>query len=180
MNNRMPNQQPPGNQINLPGTPIMVKGLKADYHRQKYKLKMNACPFDAAFDIYLDRTEPKVNTYAAGAIITCGTSVHFCWQPGLYGLMLGRSSAMAKLDGARVKEGVFDSGYTGECLVQVHCYCPDIVPVLDCIKMLQREEIAIAQIITMPYIIPLFAEWDDKLIPKGRGSNGFGSTDLIT
>lgn len=182
-NNRMPRSRPDnpavGQVVELPGAPIMIKGLKADFHVQRYAIKRSRCPFDAGFDLYVARSEPKVVSYPSQLIIIVNTMINVCLQPGMVGIVVERSSTMDKLNGARVKTGIIDSGYVGEILVCVTCDPSVATPTLDAIKSLAESETAIAQFLILPCYIPCFVSWDDRMIPRGRGDNGFGSTDII-
>lgn len=173
---------PPTHQrsIQVAAAAVMVKGIKADFHAEKNALKRSKCQFDAGFDVYPDRCEPKVTQLAGVTLFTIGTSVNFCFPVGTYGYLVERSSSLEKLVGARVKPGIFDAGYVGECLIQVVCRFDDWEQVMAAIQRAQLAQLAIAQMLVLPCLMPVFSKWDDKLIPPGRGSNGFGSTDIIT
>lgn len=167
------------NQIQLAGAPVMVKGIKGDWHVEKARLKQNKCPFDAGFDIYPDRTPVTVTPLGTSVLIKIGTSVHFCFPVGTYGLLCERSSSNEKLAGARIRPGVFDSGYTGECFIIVMCDVAGTDMVLAAIDLAQKEQLALAQMIVMPVLMPVFSLWDDKKVPPGRGANGFGHSDVF-
>lgn len=160
-------------------SPVMVKGLKGQYHADKNKLKRQTCPWDAGFDLYPDRSDPQVSLYPVNNLIKVGTSLNLHFTPGTYGHICERSSSNAKLAGARVRDGYIDSGYTGEILVVVICPPHQTEIVLEAIKVCQQQEIAIAQMIVCPVMLPLFCEWVDQNVQGGRGANGFGSTDLF-
>lgn len=164
-------------QINLTGCPVMFKGLKADFHVNRYNAKLTKNPFDAGFDLYPANTDPKVIHMSTATIIWVDTLVHMHIMPGSVGIIQDRSSSTVKLDGARIKPGIIDAGYTGEIKVGVVTTKEHHKITLECISRLARENIAIAQMLVMPVhrIVP--SAWLDSNVQGGRGDAGFGSTD---
>jgi len=166
--------------FSLLGTPVMIDGLKAEYHVNKWTLKRKQCPFDAGMDLYLDRSEPQVSPMKCSTIFRCGTCIQITLIPGMYGFIVERSSSMAKLEGGSVKVGIIDPGYTGEIFVGIIAPYGCEHYVLDAIKQLQKDEVAVAQMIFHQYAMPIWTKPDPALIRQmGRGTNGFGHTDLI-
>jgi len=166
--------------VMINAAPIMVKGLKADHHIQQFKLKYSRCPFDAGFDVYPDRADPETIRLDTAMIIKIGTSVNFCFPIGTFGYLCERSSSSEKLGGARVRPGVFDAGYTGECFIVVICPLESLEVVLSRIKIAQQAQHALAQMIVIPTLHPAFIPWEDRKVPPGRGANGFGHSDVFT
>lgn len=179
MNPKLPRPQVQVREVNLLLCPVMVKGIKGEFHRQAYQAKRARCPFDAGFDVYPDSTEPLVISLGASAMIKVGTSVHFCFPPGAFGMLVERSSSNEKLDGAIIRPGIFDAGYTGECLIRVLCDLTALDKVMAAIKKAQADQVALAQMLILSAIAPQFMNWDEGQVPPGRGSNGFGHTDNI-
>lgn len=167
------------NNVQVAAAPIMIKGLKAEHHMKMNALKRQRCPFDAGFDVYPDHADAKVDHLGTADIIRVGTSVHFCFPMGAFGYLCERSSSNEKLAGARIRPGYFDAGYTGECIIMVICDPSGFDAVMGKIKEAQEKQLAIAQMIAIPCLYPAFAEWNDKLVPPGRGTNGFGHSDLF-
>jgi dUTP pyrophosphatase len=89
--------------------------------------------------------------------------------PGTFGLLLGRSSAWAKL-GLSVVPGVMDNGYTG-------FYEIVVFPVADDRPILVPAGTKVAQVIFLPMILPTI-QHVDELPETERGSSGFGSSGL--
>lgn len=164
-------------EVQIACAPVMIQGLKADFHAQQYALKAVKCPFDAGFDLYPASTKAHVVTLPSGHLITVDTFLHCVFPIGTVGLIAERSSSMFKLGAARVKPGVLDSGYTGEIKIQVVASSLALDATIELIEIAQRDNLAIAQILVVPIMRPVFAVWDDKKVPPGRGSAGFGSTD---
>lgn len=158
----------------------MFKGVKGEYHVRKYQEKAAKMPFDAGFDLYPARTVSDVATHANGVLVTVDTLLHVCIPVGSVGLIAERSSSMTKLGCARVKPGVIDSGYVGEIKIQLVTLPEQLPATIKLLEVCQVEELAIAQMLVIPVHRPLFAEWDDRLVPPGRGTNGFGSSDIVT
>lgn len=157
---------------------VGIFGLKADYHVNRHKQKMSACPFDAGFDLYVTRVEPKIEYLGKIVVISVSTAMHLVFGVNTFGLLLERSSTMTKLMGARVKTGVIDAGYTGEIIIQVVCHEDQEFVTLESIKVCANSETSFAQILPQQAFVPVFQPVDPTKLPiKGRGSNGFGSTD---
>lgn len=166
-------------QINIACAPIMIQGLKADFHAQQYALKASKCPFDAGFDLFPASSEPVVVSHPNGLLFTIDTFLNCVFPIGTFGLIAERSSSMTKLGAARIKQGIIDSGYTGEIKIQVVSLPEQLTATMDCIKLCAKNNVAIAQMLVLPVMRPMFAIWDDKKVPPGRGGNGFGSTDNL-
>lgn len=167
-------------EVQIAGTPIMVRGLKGEFHVEQYQIKRGKCPFDAGFDIYPADCEIKCHVRDASTTFLLSTLVHFCFMPGTFGLLIERSSTIDKLGGARIKTAVIDAGYTGELLVQVISPSGDAAAAtLFRIKELIKERVAVAQLIAIPVLMPVFTKWDERNVAPGRGSNGFGHSDLF-
>lgn len=167
-------------EVQVSCAPVMFKGLKGEFHAQQYALKASKCPFDAGFDLYPASTEPHVVNHANGILYTVDTFLNLCFPVGTVGLIAERSSSMTKLGCARVKPGVIDSGYIGEIKIQLVSLPEQLTATLELIKACQKDNLAIAQMLIVPVHRPMFAQWDDRLVPPGRGTNGFGSTDIVT
>lgn len=166
-------------QINIACAPVMIKGIKADVHVNKYQIKQAKCPFDAGLDLYPDSCEPTMENLGTSIMFKVSTSLQVCLPIGTWGWICERSSSNSKIAGARIRQGVIDSGFTGEILIVIMCDPVGWDKVLDGIKAAQRDQTALAQMIIVPTFRPVFAQWDDTKVPQGRGTNGFGHTDLL-
>lgn len=178
MSNRIP-QRGQNQPINLPGAAVMVDGLKAEYHVEKHHAKMRRHPFDAGIDLYHTRTEPHIEPLSnSWAMFVLNTAVSFVSGPGTVGLIFARSSAAIRLGGAEVIPSVIDCHFTGELLIRVKCLSDDITSVKAAIERAAEEQIAVAQLVYLPMLLPCFAKWDPEMAKTiTRGKNGFGSTD---
>lgn len=164
-------------QVQIAAAPVMIQGLKADFHQQQHAIKVAKCPFDAGFDLYPASTVPHVARLANGLLFTIDTFLHCVFPIGTFGFICERSSSLVKLGAARIKPGIIDSGYTGEIKIQVVSLNETFDATMELIKQAQDGSLAIAQMLVMPVMRPVFAVWDEKKVPPGRGNAGFGSTD---
>jgi dUTPase len=172
------NNSPKQHQIQVSGTLIMVGGLKGDYHVLRHSKKQLMCPFDAGFDLYASRVEPEVTRHLDCTMFTLHTHVTLTPSPGVVGMITERSSTIGKLCGARVRTGIIDPGYTGEILFEVVCRTESWEEILVVIKSMQSQEKALAQILFLPFMMPVFVKFDQRNADlMKRGDRGFGHTD---
>lgn len=177
-NNRF--RQPPQSQtIQVPGAALMVKGLKGEYHVNKHQEKLRRHTFDLGIDLYASRSEPKVDELSPSfSQITVSTCLHLViMPPATMGLIHPRSSSPVLLGGGEVLTGVIDPHYSGEILVLIKAYKPDLSHVLNRLAIAMTGEVAIAQMVICQMAMPVFAQWSEEAAKQlKRGVAGFGST----
>jgi dUTPase len=186
-----PNNRPPNRQSAQPGAPVELKlqgtvaclyGLKADYHAERHAAKMRKHPLDAGFDLFPARAPVDIKPISkCWSIIWVSTQFHFI-IPNVnnVGLVLERSSAFQRLAGGAVIPSIIDAHYSGELIIRVKCLTAEVDEVKVAIDKLANEEIALAQIVVVPYFAIMMAKWDPKdEASLTRRKNGFGSTDSI-
>ena len=160
----------------------MMHGLKAEYHRQKLMLKQQKYITDAGMDIYASPVEPEVMVQAGRVSIKVCTSLHLTPPMGTFGWVTSRSSTAKYLDGASVRAGIIDTGYTGELFVMLETNILNRTCTLEKLAECAAKEIAIAQFILLPALVIIPQMADEQQIQKirqsGRGDNGFGSTSI--
>jgi dUTPase len=167
-------------QVQVAGTPIMVNGLKGEYHVRRHMLKQQECPFDAGFDLYASRVEPEMVRYFDCTMFILHTDINLTPSPGVVGMITERSSTIDKLCGGRVRTGIIDPGYIGEILFEVVCSTKSESEILVAIKSMQSQEKALAQILFLPFFMPVFVQFDQRNADlMKRGSKGFGHTDIL-
>jgi dUTP pyrophosphatase len=117
---------------------------------------------DAGFDLY---TSKRTHVPAGEWIdIPCGISAQF--PPGIWGLILGRSSAM-RARRLRVHPGVIDSGFRGTLFV--------LVENIDSKSVYVDEGERVGQLIPLPLWVGV-PERVTELAASSRGAAGFGSS----
>lgn len=164
--------------VNLPGCPIGVWGIKAEFHVNKHKEKLAKYKVDCGIDLFPSSTDPEVSTLSPNVSrINIFTGVHFIFPPGITGLIFDRSSTPLVLHGATTYGGVIDPLYTGEMKVHVHCHPDDVLAVVSDIRQCAAKGTAVAQVIPIVFNYPSF-----ELLPhlpsyNMRDQRGYGSTD---
>jgi dUTPase len=166
--------------IQLPAMPIMIKGLKAEYHAKRQVEKQALHQFDGGFDLYPTTGEHKFDKVSTNwGIFRVSTMLHAVIGPGHIGWVTSRSSSLMKLGGGEIMCGKIDAHYTGEWYIVVRCLLSEQQDVAKAIESCAAQEVAIAQCFVVPAVIPLFARWDDNMARTfTRGVQGFGSTDM--
>lgn len=127
---------------------------------------------DVGYDLVCSE-EVKLGSKTAEALLdpeapsfaSIPTGVHVEFPPGIWGMILPRSSS--NTSGLLVLPGVIDNGYRGELFALVHNLTPKIRYV--------AKGTRIAQLVLFPSLVfPL--ERVEVLTESERGHNGFGST----
>jgi len=178
--NRHP--QPNKNEVQLLGTVVALGGVKADYHANAYAQKMQKCPLDAGMDLFPARVDPEVVALSGSwTMVIVPTLLHVIIGPGVVGWILPRGSSATRLAGAEIIPSTIDPHYSGELVVRVKVLNQDFEEFMVKLVNLKTKEIALAQIVFVQCLKPVFAKWDDKMaVTLTRGSKGFGSTDITT
>lgn len=117
---------------------------------------------DAGYDLHVE--EGGYVTSTGATYLNTGTAVQL--PEGYWGLLIGRSSAEAKL-GVRVLTGVIDNGWRGELLIGVQAHHQSVY--ID-------PGTRLAQIIPMVQAPPMQLVRRSVLDDHGRGVQGFGSS----
>jgi dUTPase len=163
------------------GTQVVFSGTMADFHVEKYKLKMKHRQFDCGIDIYPSKVIEQYRWGYRRAGIKVGTDLVITPTPGAWGWLTDRSSSMSKLGGGRIRDGKIDAGYTGELLFIVIGDFEDTDNMVTAINQCIKDELAIGQYIPMIHLMPAIVMKSEAglILPAigGRGANGFGSTD---
>lgn len=121
-----------------------------------------AYPGDAGFDL----TAIESVLISPFQFATIRTGVAIQWPPGVWGLLVGRSSTFNR--GLLVNQAIIDNGYRGELWAVV--------------RNISDEEVAVSrgerlvQYIPIPMVSALRMNQVDYLDPSERGERGFGSS----
>ncbi len=175
-----PIQNKKGPTINIPMTPVMIHGPTAKFHMDAHTAKRRRHPMDAGIDLYPDglSISDVPGQIGSWAITRVSTGVHITVLPGVYAVIMERSSVMPKLGGGMVMPSVIDTGYTGEIDFRVRHLRADSQTVHLAIGEFVRLKQAMAQLLLCPMLIPQWCDLDPK-IAELRGTAGFGSTDDV-
>lgn len=184
-NNRRPRPSPGEERrqqtIQIPAIAVMVKGLKAEYMVKRHAERAQRHPLDVGFDLFASRTD-RVDEVKAGmwTLFTIDTSIHTAIMvPGHMGMIHSRSSSLKTLAGGEIMSGIIDPHYSGEIKVVVRCLTAEAPLVYEALMIAANDEVAIAQMIFVPVVMPMFAQWDETAASQlSRGVAGFGSTNL--
>lgn len=161
----------------------MVKGLKADYHVQRYALKHQKHPLDAGLDLYGTRADFEIKELNSSWVYAkIPTGFHVVLAHGCAGMITCRSSSEEMLQGAEVMTGIIDPHYSGEIFLRIKFLKADVKVTYEAITKAITEEVALAQMLVLSCYLCAFAQWDETFAKSlTRGQNGFGSTNgLIT
>ncbi len=162
----------------VPVATIMMWGLKADLHIGRHKEKLMKYNFDCGIDLFPVSGPYDIVDLASTMIrINVGTGVHMVFPPGCVGMICDRSSTPLKLYGATTFGGIIDSLYTGE--IKIHFHADRAIGdfVIKALNQFAKDQVAVAQIVPVPFYMPIFNLLSVKPIVAGRGDQGYGSTD---
>lgn len=139
--------------------------VKVVLNNPNAKMPTRAYPGDAGYDLYYSGERDLL--MRPGAVIYIPCHVAMQWPEGIWGFIIGRSSAFQR--GILVNPTVIDAGWRGE----LFAYVRNVINQWITIEPGDR----VAQIVPMP----LLAEGReliqvDELDPSERGVNGFGSS----
>lgn len=132
--------------------------------RTEAQMPSRAHAGDAGLDLYCCHTV----TLQPHELVYISNGIKVGLPPGTWGLLTGRSSSIRR--GLLVIQGVIDNGYTGELYTGVRNV--NEVPVT------VEAGTRVSQLILMPLIEQVKVIEVTKLIDRGRGDSGFGSSGL--
>lgn len=176
---------------------ILIKGTGAQRTMDAHTEKLKTRQLDCGVDIFPERIRVLENTAQSPEdpaydvlglnehrnLIYIHTGLVWIQPPQTYGRLVERSSTIEKLNGGRVVEGVIDAGYAGEIIVRVVATTAELDDVVAGVELCIEQGLAIAQMIPMMFFYPGFemlTEGNLLILPGGRGTNGFGSTDRVS
>jgi dUTPase len=158
---------------------VTMWGPTAKAHLETIQKKTKMYGSDAGVDL-IPRWVVSINRspISGASRMIVSTGVCFNIPNGMYGHITSRSSTWNKI-GARVDEGVIDSGYTGETFVFV-TVPTGIDAIIEAVKRMCEERTPFAQILFINHSdISKIKIVDGATTDGGRGSAGWGSTDEV-
>ena len=97
---------------------------------------------------------PRIAKTAHGVVLTVPTGVVIHLSPGTVGLVLPAPDTISRLHGARVMQGIVESGEEVENVVRLLCSAEAFFAVQEDLEAMMAEDTPVGQVIFLPQLSP--------------------------